>query len=448
MRDVSLFALLTLLALLASLASPAVVGAQDHPPLRKPVQTPKELWQEFRKDLPPLELQITADRIVASEVDQQVRLRRVDLTFVSQMVFGKKLTHKSVLFLPTDTELAKVAPRKGKGKVVIVGSIAGAMQESFLCNYGHPIATYNRYPVMILPNPGSTPDRPNREWSIRNLWAKGVPRIPTNKYFFRLAVVYLRAMDVCAEVLDIEPAKLRVVIGGHSKRAPSAYNAAAIRPEQVAGVVFMGMEGIWRWQPESPWFPTQPIYIQRFVRCKTIYLGATNEDGYSMFNVTRNQAMLKRRWTVSMVPNYRHAAESEQQFVIWRMWVAHVFDGRPVARIGKVSHEVTATGTRFMAEVACPNRIIQVRAWHTYCDDVPLWRDLVWYPVIMRRNKDGLYEGFERGRTPDAWFVEVHDAAAGFRGYVTSCPQNITGKPVKERRSRGSRSRQWREKEK
>ncbi|MHC5071353.1 MAG: hypothetical protein ACYTGO_12800, partial [Planctomycetota bacterium] len=101
MRDVSLFALLTLLALLASLASPAVVGAQDHPPLRKPVQTPKELWQEFRKDLPPLELQITADRIVASEVDQQVRLRRVDLTFVSQMVFGKKLTHKSVLFLPT-----------------------------------------------------------------------------------------------------------------------------------------------------------------------------------------------------------------------------------------------------------------------------------------------------------------------------------------------------------
>ena len=434
----------SLLTLLLCAAIPTLVEAQDPPPPTKHVPTPRELWEEFSKDLPPLELQITTDRIVTSEVDQRVRLRRIDLSFVSQLVFGKKLTHRAVIFLPTDPELAEDPGRQGK--VVIVGSIAGPWQESFLCNYAHPIATHNRYPVMILPNPGSTPDHPDREWSIRNLWAAGVPQVPTNKYFFRLAVVYLRAMDVFADVLGIEPEKIRAVIGGHSKRAPSAYAAAAIRPDQVAGVVFMGMEGIWRWQPESPGFPTHPLYVQRFVQCATIYLGATNEDGYNMFNVTHNQAMLNEPWTVSMVPNYRHAAESEQQFTIWRMWIAHVFDGRPLARIGKVSHEVTAEGTLFEAEVACENRIIQVRAWHTYCDDVPLWRDLVWYPVVMRRNADGIYEGFSRGRTPDAWFVEVHDAARGFRGYVTSCPQNITGKPVEERRSRGSRSRQWREK--
>ena len=423
---------------------PAPGPAQEPPPLTRKVPTPLALWQEFRRTLPPLELERTPDRIVPSVVDSRVRLRRIDLSFVSQLVFGRKLVHKAVIFLPTDAELQ--ADKGRRGKVVIVGSIAGAMQQSFLCNYGHPIATFNRVPVMILPNPGSTPDRPDREWSIRNLWAKGVPRVPTNKYYFRLAQVYLRGMEVFAKVLGIAPEQLRAVIGGHSKRAPSAYCAAAIRPAQVAGVVFMGMEGLWRWRPDSPWLPTHPLYVRRFVTCPTIYLGATNEDGYSMFNVTRNQAMLKKRWTVSMVPNYRHAAESEQQFLVWRMWVAHIFDGRPLARIGKVGHEKTPKGTRFKAEIACPNRVIQVRAWHTYCDDVPLWRDLVWYPVVMHRTKEGLYEGFHRGLTPDAWFVEVHDAAGGHRGYVTSCPQNITGKPVKERRSRGSRSRQWREK--
>lgn len=430
----------TLLLLLLIL--PAAGRAQEHPPLTRPVPTPQALWQGFSKTLPPLEVRRTGDRIVKSEVDSRVRLRRIDISFVSQMVFGKKLVHRAVVFLPTDPELK--ADRRRRGKVVIVGSIAAAMQQSFLCNYGHPIATCNRYPVMILPNPGSTPDRPDREWSIRNLGARGVARVPTNKYFFRLAVVYLRAMDVFAGVLGIKPEEMRAVIGGHSKRAPSAYNAAAIRPDQVAGVVFMGMEG--RWRPDSPWLPTHPLFVRRFVRCPTLYLGATNEDGYSMFNVTHNQAMLKERWTVSMVPNYRHAAESEQQFLIWRMWVAHIFDGRPLARISAVTHEKTPGGTRFKAKVECPNRIIQVRAWYTYCDDVPLWRDLVWYPVVMRPDKDGVHVGYERGRTPDAWLVEVHDAAGGFRGYVTSCPQNITGKPVKERRSRGSRSRQWREK--
>jgi len=146
-----------------------------------------------------------------------------------------------------------------------------------------------------------------------------------------------------------------------------------------------------------------------------------------------------------MVPNYRHAAESPQQFLIWQMWVSHVFDGRPVARISDVSHEETEKGIRFRARIDDPNRMIQVRAWYAYCDDVPLWRDIVWYPVLMLPSRDDaqLYEGYEQGKTPDAWFVEVEDIAQGVHGYVTSCPQNITGLDAQERTSRGSRSRLW-----
>jgi pimeloyl-ACP methyl ester carboxylesterase len=406
-----------------------------------------ELWQQQEPMLPPLKFDVTSDEIVPSLVDVDKQLRRVDVSFVSQDVFGKNLTHHAVIFIPVDPQQRYLTDPERRGKVVIVGSIARHFQQPFECNYGHPIATRNGYPTMILPNPGETPDNPGREWSIRNLWVEGVPRCATNSYFFRLAIPYVRAMDVFADVLKIDRSEIKAVIGGHSKRAPSAYCAAAIRPDNVAGVVFMGMEGQWRKSRRTGRYsPVSALAIQNIVKAKTIYLGATNEDGYSMFNVTKNQAQLDKPWTVSMVPNYRHAADSEQQFAIWRMWVSHVHDGRPVAKITDVTHEISPKGIHFRAKIDDPNHMIQVRAWYTYCDDVPLWRDMVWYPVLMRKTEDNQYQGYERGKTPDGWFVEVSDVANGVRGYVTSCPQQIGDKPVKERKSRGSRSRQWDEK--
>jgi len=402
-----------------------------------------DVYETFRRDLPPLEFTIESDGVVDSLEDPRVRLRCVEGRFVSQMVFGRPLVHRVTMLIPTDPEA--LADPQRRGKVVIVGSIREFFHESFLCNYGYPIATRLRYPVMILPNPGETPDQPDREWSITELWAEGVPRVLENHYFFRLAIPYLRAMDVFADTLGVPRDEIRAVIGGHSKRAPSAYVAAAIRPDNVAGVVFMGMEGRWNPKPGNWGEYVSPVTLQHRVKAKTIYLGATNEDGYTMFNVTRNQELLDVPWTVSMVPNYRHAAESPQQFLIWQMWVSHVFDGRPVARISDVRHEETEKGIRFRARIDDPNRIVQVRAWYAYCDDVPLWRDIVWYPVLMLPSSADAtrYEGYEHGKTPDAWLVEVEDIAQGVHGYVTSCPQNITGLDAQERVSRGSRSRLW-----
>lgn len=402
----------------------------------------RRIWEDFQSQLPPLTPRITRDEVVTSDVAPRVRLRRVHVTFVSQYVEnGSPLTHHAVIFAPE-----RIAP-ENRGKVVIVGSIAGPFQKSFEINYGQPMAALLGYPTMILPNPGETPDRPDREWSIRYLL--DLPREQrrvTDHYFFRLAIPYLRAMDVFADVLKLPRGDIRAVVGGHSKRAPSAYTAAAIDPARVAGVVFMGMEGRWSRPTGGPFDAVSPLFNSRFVKCPTLYLGATNEDGYTMFNVTHNQSLLEQPWTVSMVPNYRHAAESPQQFLIWRMWAAHCLSGRPVARVWDATHEETPEGTHFRARIVDPNVIVQVRAWYAYCDDVPLWRDLVWYPVLMHPKEGDLWEGYERGRTPDAWMVEVEDVGGGVHGYVTSCPQNITGKEARERTSRGSRSRHWEEK--
>ena len=71
----------------------------------------------------------------------------------------------------------------------------------------------------------------------------------------------------------------------------------------------------------------------------------------------------------------------------------------------------------------------------------------MWYPEFMVPQQDGTWAGYVKGKLPDAWMVEVKDTAGGFAGYVTSLPQNITGKETRRRESQGSRSRNWRPKE-
>lgn len=418
-----------------------------------PVPTPAETWEQFQATQEPFAYTIVKDEVVPSQTDPGNTLRRVAFSFSSQVVPVKgegdtwrqdKLWHDGAIFIPTDPTIANDPERRGK--VVIVGSLVGPYLQSFFTNYGDAIATRTGYPTMVLPNPGETRDLPGRmypqQWLME--YRRGKEDVTYHSHF-RWAVPFLRGMDAMAEVLGVEKQDIRAIIGGHSKRATGAYTAAGIDPERVAGVVYMGNESLHPEDASSRWWPVSPYYVQDFVRCPVLYVGATNEGGYSMFDINKLCAHMKVPWTLAYTPNYRHASESEKQFLAWRMWVAHVFLGRPLARITDLRHEETETGTRFTVSIDSPNKLLLAQAWYVYCDDVPLWRDLVWYPTLLHPRPDGTYEGYVHGRTPDAWLVEVHDTALGFRGYVSSLPQDITGKPVERRNGRGM-PRDWEEK--
>ncbi|MBU1337812.1 MAG: hypothetical protein KKD56_01950, partial [Acidobacteria bacterium] len=107
-------------------------------------------------------------------------------------------------------------------------------------------------------------------------------------------------MDILADVLEVDRKDIRAVIGGHSKRATSAFTAAAIDPGRIAGVVFMGNESLHPKGPESPWWAVSPYYTQRFVKCPVLYIGATNESGYPMFNINRFQKHMAKPWAVEV----------------------------------------------------------------------------------------------------------------------------------------------------
>jgi len=418
---------------------------------------PDALWTRFQKHNIPFDFTIEKDEVIPSDTDPGLKLRRVEVKFYSQEINGKKWGHPCVVFLPADPE------RRSGGKVVIVGQrswdglATGPWRSAFLGNYGEPIAARTGYPTMICPVPGEYDGDGGREISIGFLrQRRKKSQDPVDHNYFRLAVPYLRALDVMAAVLEVKKTDIRAVIGGHSKRATSAYTAAAIDPARIVGVVYMGNESTWRgYHEKKVWWAVSPPHTRKWVKARVLYLGATNEDGYAMFNINKIQAAMAGAWTVEMVPNYRHASMSEKHFVNWRMWVSHIHDGRPVTRISDLVHEevkdgftwggrTRKAGTVFRARVDTPNTIIQVKVWYVYNDDGPFWRDLVWYPEFMVRKKGDLFEGFVKGKLPDAWLVEVKDTARGFPGYVTSLPQNLTGREARRRRSRGSRSRHWR----
>jgi hypothetical protein len=113
------------------------------------------------------------------------------------------------------------------------------------------------------------------------------------------------------------------------------------------------------------------------------------------------------------------------------MWVAHVFDGRPISRIGDLSYERRNGRNCYRAKIESEAKVQLVLTWYVYAEN-KTWSGLMWYDWPMVKRGD-YYETSVPGAKPDAFMIEVADIAQGIPGYVTSLPQKISDAPVVER---------------
>jgi hypothetical protein len=418
-------------------AEPPTAKPFDFAEASRSVPKPREIWPLARQHCVPLDFRVLTDEVVTSDTDPTRKLRKVTAHFWSQELANKKWGHPTTIWLPADDAVNRTPARKGK--VVIIGSPGLDYYPVHVAKYGEPIAARTGYPTMVLANPGAYPDGSDIEHDI-GILGRLAKQTGQNYYNMncQLAVVYIQAMNALQQFLRLDG--LHAVVGGHSKRGRSATVAAAI-DDRVAGVIIMGNEGVYRTDRIEPHLSFHHAFFQEQVAVPVFYLGATNEDGYKMFNVNILQERLRRPMTIEMIPNYCHSNFSEIQYMDFLMWVAHVFDGRPLTQISEVSHRREANRTIFRAKITSQARIQVVKAWYVYTDD-PAWRDLMWYHLLLRQSGD-YYEGMLHGKLPDAFLVEVGDIAQGIPGYVSSVPQKLTDAPVVERVSRGSRPRLW-----
>ena len=384
-----------------------------------------------------LDFTVQSDEIVTSDTDPSLKLRKVTAHFYSQELDGKKWGHPCVILLPADPNRNRTPEREGK--VVIIGSPAESYFPIHVAKYGEPIAARTGYPTMVLSNPGVYPDGSRIEGDMKVLTKL---RLETGQNYFsmncQLAVVYVKAMDAFQQFLGLDT--LKAVVGGHSKRGRSATVAAAV-DSRVVSPIIMGNEGVYSTESVQWHLSFHHAFFQEQVNVPVFYLGATNEDGYKMFNVNILQERLRRPMTIELIPNYCHSNFSEIQFMDFLMWVSHIHDGRPISQITDVRHERENNRSIFRAKVASDAKVQMVRAWYVYSDN-DAWRDLMWYHLIMSKKGDE-YETTLYGKLPDAFMIEVGDIALGIPGYVTSLPQKLTDAPVVERVSRGSRPRLW-----
>jgi PhoPQ-activated pathogenicity-related protein len=246
----------------------------------------------------------------------------------------------------------------------------------------------------------------------------------------QLALVHIRAMDVMEKVLGLD--RVSAVLGGHSKRGRSATVAAAM-DSRVASPIIMGNESVYRTDQIQWHLSFHHAFFQDQVNVPVFYLGATNEGGYNMFNINILQERLKEPMTIEMIPNYRHYNFHEIQFIDTMMWVAHIFDGRPISRITETSHEYRDGRNYYRAKIESEAKVQVVRTWFVYADN-PQWRDLMWFEWIMQKRGD-YHETSVPGQKVDAYMIEVTDIAMGFPGYVTSLPIKVTNAPVLDRKA-------------
>ncbi len=94
---------------------------------------------------------------------------------------------------------------------------------------------------------------------------------PSHHDFVRLALPYLQAIDIFADILKEK--KIRAIIGGHSERAYYAYTAAALDPERIASVIFMGCERSY-YRDEFP-EAIKPFTTQEYVKGPIFYISGT-----------------------------------------------------------------------------------------------------------------------------------------------------------------------------
>ncbi len=390
------------------------------------VPKPRELYPIVARDMVPMELKVLADEIVPSATDPAKQLRKITIRFQSLKLEGRIWHQPSVILMPADNSINQTPARRGK--VVVIGTGSWVF-EARLETYADPIVTRTGYPVMVVTSPGEYADGRLVEGDLAPL-ARLRQKTGQNYYNMncQLALIYMQAINVFEKVLGGEG--VRAVVGGHSKLGRSATVAAAMDP-RVAGVVIMGNEGVYR-TDQVPWHLSfHHAFFQEQVNVPVLYIGATNEGGYKMFNVNIMQERLKRPMTVEMIPNYRHCDFDEKHFIDFLMWVAHVFDGRPLTRIVESQFERRNGANHYRVKLAGAPRVRMVQVWYTFAD-TPAWTTNQWFEWLMAKQGD-FYEARVPGAMPDAYLIEVADTAQGIPGYVTGLPQKLTDAPVAER---------------
>lgn len=408
-----------------------------------------------------LDTKIFSDETVPSVCRPGKMVRVIRLTFHSQTWHGFSWDHEVHIYVPEDYQ--------GNGNSGIVAtncyfwdedSEQTFIQETGLnteAEYAEGTALDLGIPILIFSAP---PNEINgmHESDLMGYGSKKMAETHDLTWYgyYAVTVSYLRAITLLHSLPGIETE--RAVLYGCSKRGLAVILAAAADPDRVPGVM------------STCWAGGNHLY---FTALKLAQLGADvrgpdedlNGPGYhsATFQIDQLNSpvgfqqllhydpylwrdKLKSSLFVALgtndeffalgapnpmmekfngdkaflaIDNLHHTWVSEKHLAGWRMWLAHIYDGRKIPVI-QVESEIKDSLLHVSADVEHDTSIEEVGL---YCaqNETTDWRFATWFSIPMnQKNHDYTAQiDVEEGRRL-AYYVEVKDQGKGGTGYTSS----------------------------
>jgi len=407
------------------------------------------------------------DEVVSSTARPGKKVRRIELTFTSQVWHESTWTHPARIYIPENYQ--------GGGQVGIIGTHIGLFQDPAASTRPIPgtqtgveaefvegTALDLGLPIMIFAAPAENSSGLHESdlmgYAMKKLFQTGDL---TWFGYYPIAMSYLRAITLLHAIPEIKAE--RAVLLGCSKRGYAVCITTGVDPERVAGVMstcyFGGNNLYWiamkfaqfgpylsgpaekragpGYQPATALLDmfNNPIGYQLLLyfdpynwrsKIKSAYLVAlgTNDEFYALGTPNVMMKRLKGDKAFLAVDNTPHTWQSQKHLAAWRMWLAHTFLKRPVPQI-EVKAEVTEEKLSVRATVAAGGNIQGVNLLYAR-NKTTDWREAVWSTIPMTRTADAYTADLDLAAgQKTAYYVEVEDTGPGGPGYVSSLVEII-----------------------
>lgn len=410
-----------------------------------------------------LNTQITSDTVRPSKVRPGKKVRVIELKFTSQNWHGMVWRHPARIYVPRGYQgggnagIFATARRFFDDASDPQHTIPGTGQNTEE-QYAEATAIDLNLPIMVFSNPPEDFQGLDENDLMGFALQQAVETGDLTWYGYApITTGYLRAITLMHSLSGVKTE--RAVIMGCSKRGVAVSLATGVDPDRVAGIMtacYTGGNTLYGAAKQFSEFgpslrgpgdnrmgpghqsaeellrslnnPFGLEIIKRFdpyiwrsqIKAKYFVVLGTNDQFFALGAANSMMKEFQGDKAYLAIENVHHTWVSPKHLAAWRMWLAHTFLNRALAKIDAKA-TVESDQLRVSASLATAAPPVAVKLYYSYNRMNLDWRTAKWQSVAMV-NADGTWTASLPVRDGHnlAYYVEVEDSGAGGPGFVSS----------------------------
>jgi PhoPQ-activated pathogenicity-related protein len=425
---------------------------------------PSELFDMAAiRDETTLDTQITSDHVRPSKARPGKSVRVIELKFTSQNWHGMVWRHPARIYVPKGYQgggnagIFATARRFFDDASDPQHTIPGTGQNTEE-QYAEATAIDLNLPIMVFSNPPEDFQGLDENDLMGFALKKAVETGDLTWYGYApITTGYLRAITLMHSLAGVKAD--RAVIMGCSKRGVAVSLATGVDPDRVAGIMaacYTGGNTLYGAAQQFAEFgpsvrgpadnrtgpghqsaedllrslnnPFGLEIIKRFdpyiwrsqIKAKYFVVLGTNDQFFALGAANSMMKEMPSEKAYLAIDNVNHTWVSPKHLAAWRMWLAHTFLNRPIAKVDAKA-TVESDQLRVSATLVTATSPVAAKLYYSYNKFNLDWRAAKWQSVPMV-NASGTWTAslpLKDGQNL-AYYVEVEETGAGGAGFVSS----------------------------